>query len=144
MTKAVLAALSTLASPQVRNVATVGGNIMWGSSGSDLRSIYLATGCKVKIWTVAGGEKIVDVAGVIEMRSGFIILELLLPLLNGDFEVSFFRKAKRKEFDLSIANACFVGKRIQGGFQDLQIVFGGTGLAKGKQTHVRAQRWVGG
>ena len=140
MTKAVLSALSTLASPQVRNVATVGGNVMWDSPGSDLRSVYLATGCKVKIWTVTGGEKIVDVAEVIEMRSGLIILEVLIPLLNGDYEVSFFRKARRKEFDLPIANACFVGKRSQGAFQDLQIMFGGTGLAKGKQTHVRAQR----
>ena len=113
---------------------------MWDSPGSDLRSVYLATGCKVKIWTVTGGEKIVDVAEVIEMRSGLIILEVLIPLLNGDYEVSFFRKARRKEFDLPIANACFVGKRSQGAFQDLQIMFGGTGLAKGKQTHVRAQR----
>ena len=113
---------------------------MWGSSGSDLRSIYLATGCKVKIWTVTGGEKIVDVAEVIEMRSGLIILELLLPLLNGDYKVSFFRKARRKEFDLPIANACFVGKRGQRGFQDLQIVFGGTGMAKDKHSHVRVQR----
>ena len=113
---------------------------MWDSPGSDLRTVYLATGCKIKIWTVAGGEKIVDVAEVIEMRSGLIILELLLPLFIGDYEVSFFRKARRKEFDLPIANACFVGKRGQRGFQDLQILFGGTGLAKSKQTHVRAKR----
>ena len=146
MTKAVLSALSTLASPQIRHVATVGGNVNWDSPGSDLRSVYLATGCKVKIWSVEGGEETLDVAEVIKRKSGLIILELLLPRMDdGKVEVSFFRKARRKEFDLPIANGCFVGMRVRGGgddgsFQNLQIVFGGTGLAKGRQSHVRAQR----
>ena len=118
---------------------------MWDSPGSDLRSVYLATGCKVKIWSVEGGEETLDVAEVIKRKSGLIILELLLPRMDdGEVEVSFFRKARRKEFDLPIANGCFVGKCGRGGgdgpFQSLQVVFGGTGLAKGKQTHVRAQR----
>lgn len=115
---------------------------MWDSSGSDLRSVYLASGCKVKIWTVEGGEKTLDVGEVIEMKSGLIILELILPRMDAEFEVSFFRKARRKEFDLPIANGCFVGKRGRAheSFQNLQIVFGGTGLAKGRQSHVRAQR----
>ena len=47
MAEAVLLALSTLASPQVRNVATVGGNVRWDSRGSDLRAVYLAAACKV-------------------------------------------------------------------------------------------------
>ena len=140
MTKAVLSALSTLASPQIRNMATVGGNIMWNSPGSDLRTVYLATSCKVKVWTVEGGEKTLDVGEVIKLKSGFIILELILPKMDVEYEVSFFRKARRKEFDLPIANGCFVGKKRQGSFQNLQIVLGGTGLAKERQTHVRAQR----
>ena len=50
---AVLSALSTLASPQVRNVATVGGNVMWDSRGSDLRAVYLAAACKVQRWEIS-------------------------------------------------------------------------------------------
>jgi CO/xanthine dehydrogenase FAD-binding subunit len=134
---ALIAAILTLASPQVRNVATIGGNVMWDHPGSDLRTIYLAVpGCKIGY---LDGQ-------VADFKDWFyrakdpkaLITELILPATCKD--VYFFRKARRKEFDLPIANACFVASTDR---KEVSIVFGGLESALENTTtrrHVFAKR----
>ena len=47
-------ALLTLASPQVRNIATVGGSVMWTHPSSDLWPLYLVFKAKANVLTKDG------------------------------------------------------------------------------------------
>jgi xanthine dehydrogenase/oxidase len=137
---AIIKALETLASPQVRNVATVGGNAMWDHPCSDLMTVYMATGCKLKI-QCKNGSRLLDFDGDFltkRIKPGRILTEVVLPPPVSGQRVSFFRKARRAEFDLAIANACFyVEEDDKGVFTDVKIAFGGAESlfkeTKGKQ-----------
>ena len=135
---ALLSALSTLGSPQVRNVATVGGNIVWENSGSDLKTLYLAVGCKIRVWTKATGNRaIVNLEAWLSNRGvGDLVEELIIPSLSSD-GVFFYRQARRKQFDLPVANACFVAK------QDgtVKAILGGEKMHMGRK-HVEATKYT--
>ena len=44
-----LQALKNLASPQTRNVATIGGHIQWAHACSDLNPIFMVGNCQIEI-----------------------------------------------------------------------------------------------
>jgi xanthine dehydrogenase/oxidase len=59
---AVKAQLKLFAGTQVRNVATVAGNIITGSPISDLNPIWVATNTSFTLQSLAGGERTVPAA----------------------------------------------------------------------------------
>ena len=128
---ALLQALSTLASPQVRNVATVGGNVAWTHPCTDLIPNYVATGCQFKIHCL-NGMRVLDFDESFlkkKVQPGGMVMEIIIPKRKVSSLVLFFRKARRKEFDMAMANACFHATRRDSSgnniLSDVMIVFGG-------------------
>ena len=57
-----------------------------------------------------------------------VVVKVVLPKPKPDEKVSaaFFRKSRRKTFDLSICNAAFVARVVDNKISSVDVVFGGT------------------
>jgi aerobic carbon-monoxide dehydrogenase medium subunit len=105
---------SWLGSPQIRNLGTVGGNIVSGQPGADVTIPLLALNAKVKVLSKKG-ERIIPLTDffkgpgktVVESASE-IVTEVLFPALKeGETSLS-LRLAKRKALALPILTASLV------------------------------------
>ena len=130
-------ALSSLASAQIRNVASVGGSVMWRHPSSDLMTLYILLGCRIRVQSPDGviTDVLIDETfhtskseEIIRNRS--IILALMIPKSSDHSYIGFYKKSKRKEFALSVVNlgiTCNYGQnKNESFFKDVRIVVGGT------------------
>ncbi len=119
-------ALSILASPQVRNVATIGGSLMWSHARSDMWPLYLAFKAKANVISKNGS---IIIKPVSDLQHGEdIVLSVVIANPGSNIMSTFERKARRKEFDLSIVNMAAVAKLDKAGknIDDISLAFGGT------------------
>ncbi|TRY72731.1 hypothetical protein TCAL_00262 [Tigriopus californicus] len=123
-----LISLRKLASPQIRNVATLGGSILWGHPSSDLMPIYMGLGCSILVQTM-------DESQTVLLKPGFskcsipengIITKIMIPLLDDTHVIRYYRQSKRQEFDLAFATACFTASKDGTTLTDVKIVVGGS------------------
>lgn len=123
-----LSSLRTLASPQIRNVATLGGSVLWGHPSSDLMPIYMALGCSVLVQTM-------DDTHIVPLEPGFskssipengIIIKIIIPIYDDTNIIRYYRQAKRQEFDLPFATACFKGLKDGDQLKDVKVIIGGS------------------
>ena len=151
LANAFLVALSNLASTQIRNVASVGGSIMWKHPSSDLMSLYMVLGCKIRLQEHDGETTDVFIDDSFHsqkseqiLNNKAVITSLILPKLSKSQYIRFFKKSKRKEFALSIFNmAILLTHDITASnktpmFFNVKIVVGGTenpGQFKGSNYH---------
>ncbi|KAM8934726.1 LOW QUALITY PROTEIN: aldehyde oxidase-like [Pelodytes ibericus] len=133
--RVLLQQLGTLAGPQIRNTASVGGNILSRSTTSDLNPV-LAAGCCILNLASTGGIRQIPLDGSFfsGSESSFlkpdeILVSVQIPYSKEGDYVSAFRQAQRQENALPIVTA---GMRVQ--FQgdtdvikDIRIFYGGVG-----------------
>lgn len=133
--RALMEQIKWFAGKQIRNAASVGGNICTASPISDLNPLWMAAGAKFQIID-CGGKTRTAVAKrfflgyrQVDLASSEILLSVLLPW-NRPFEyVKEFKQAHRREDDIAIVNA---GMRIylkekdgQWVVSEASIVYGG-------------------
>lgn len=100
--------LAEIASVQVRNRATIGGNLCNASPAADLAPALIAMGAKV-VLTGTEHKRELDLEnfilgpGVIDLKSGEIMTEILIPPIPKGSGVSFL-KFKRNAMDLSLVS----------------------------------------
>ena len=134
--KVFINALSSLASAQIRNIASIGGSVMWRHPSSDLMVLYILLGCQLR---VRGSDGVVKDIVIDEsfhksksedlLSNGSIILSLIIPKPSSEHFIGFYKKSKRKEFALSIVNLGIILKqdaKRAGNFTNVKIVIGGT------------------
>eukprot|EP00095_Tigriopus_kingsejongensis_P002454 snap_masked-scaffold380_size190731-processed-gene-0.30 protein:Tk02454 transcript:snap_masked-scaffold380_size190731-processed-gene-0.30-mRNA-1 annotation:"aldehyde oxidase 1 isoform x1" len=122
-------AFAKLSSAQVRNVATIGGSLLWGHPSSDLMPIYIALNCKACVSTPFGSMD-TPVAPTFNRNSlppKNVILCVDVPKLSStSYVAEYYRQSRRQEFALAFANACFVARISPAGVIDnVCIVLGG-------------------
>ncbi|XP_042004114.1 xanthine dehydrogenase 1-like isoform X2 [Salvia splendens] len=133
--RAILEQLKWFAGTQIRNVASVGGNICTASPISDLNPLWMAAGAKFHISDCKGNIRIcaaeyffLDYRKV-DLASNEILLFVLLPW-NSRYEfVKAFKQAHRRDDDIAIVNAgmraCLEKKDQKWIVSDASIVYGG-------------------
>ena len=134
-----LKVISSVASPQIRNTASVGGSIMWKHPSSDLMTFYLTLSCKIRLCHPNGtiSDMVIDDSFHFQkcdeiIKNRCIITMLIIPKLSSSQHVGFYKKGKRKEFSLSIMNIGIlvsretVEKDAVRVYKNVRIVFGGT------------------
>ena len=103
------AAAGTLGSIQIRNRATVGGNLCHGSPAADMAAILLAMNCEVEIATGNGARTI----GLDQFFTGpnstvlkrnEILLQLIIPKEIEQFKGIYLKHGPRKAMDIGIVN----------------------------------------
>jgi aerobic carbon-monoxide dehydrogenase medium subunit len=105
---------SWLGSPQIRNLGTVGGNIVSGQPGADVTIPLLALNARIKVLSKKG-ERIIPLTDFFKGpgktvldRASEIVTEVLFPALKeGETSLS-LRLAKRKALALPILAASLV------------------------------------
>ncbi|XP_059609594.1 xanthine dehydrogenase-like [Phlebotomus argentipes] len=151
--KAVVEMLHYFAGKQIRNVASVGGNIMHGSPISDLIPIFTAAQIELEVISVAGEPR------TLRMGPGFftgyrrnlvkpdeILVSLLLPKTSEKQHIVAFKQARRRDDDIAIVNIAVnvIFEPQSNKVASLELAFGGmaptvvtapksSAVARGKQ-----------
>nr|KYP58492.1 Xanthine dehydrogenase [Cajanus cajan] len=110
--KAFIEQLKWFAGTQIRNVASVGGNICTASPISDLNPLWMAARAKFRIIDTKGNIRTVLAENFflpgyrkVDLASGEILLSIFLPW-NRTYEfVKEFKQSHRRDDDIAIVNA---------------------------------------
>ncbi|CAL1409557.1 unnamed protein product [Linum trigynum] len=133
--KGIVEQLKWFAGTQIKNVASVGGNICTASPISDLNPLWMAAKAEFRIVDSKGGIRATQADKFflgyrkVDLQSGEILHSVFLPW-TGQFEyVKEFKQAHRREDDIAIVNA---GMRVsleekgnQWVVSDASIAYGG-------------------
>ncbi|KAL0389343.1 UNVERIFIED_CONTAM: Xanthine dehydrogenase 1 [Sesamum calycinum] len=133
--RSILEQLKWFAGMQIRNVASVGGNICTASPISDLNPLWMAAGARFKISDCRGITRVCPAEifflgyRKVDLASNEILLSIFLPW-NSPYEfVKEFKQAHRRDDDIAIVNA---GMRVyleekdqKWVVSDASIVYGG-------------------
>ncbi|GAB0094386.1 Xanthine dehydrogenase [Sergentomyia squamirostris] len=132
--KAVVTMLHYFAGKQIRNVASVGGNIMHGSPISDLIPIFTAARVELTVINVNGEHRSVRMGpGFFTsyrknlVKSDEVLVSLTLPWTNPDQHFVSLKQSRRRDDDIAIVNIA-VNVNFQQGtqtVQNLDTAFGG-------------------
>ncbi|KAG8389014.1 hypothetical protein BUALT_Bualt02G0185300 [Buddleja alternifolia] len=133
--RSILEQLKWFAGTQIRNVASIGGNICTASPISDLNPLWMASGAKFQISDCKGNIRICPAENFflgyrkVDLASNEILVSVLLPW-NKPYEfVKEFKQAHRRDDDIAIVNAgmrVFLGRREKKWVvSDASIVYGG-------------------
>ncbi|XP_020540685.1 xanthine dehydrogenase 1 isoform X2 [Jatropha curcas] len=133
--KALIEQLKWFAGTQIKNVASIGGNICTASPISDLNPLWMAArakfrivNCKGHIRTVLAENFFLDYRKV-DLASDEVLLSVFLPWTRPFEYVKEFKQAHRRDDDIAIVNAgmrVFLeekGKELV--VSDASIVYGG-------------------
>ncbi|XVE78883.1 hypothetical protein DITRI_Ditri14bG0013900 [Diplodiscus trichospermus] len=133
--KAFIEQLKWFAGTQIKNVASVGGNVCTASPISDLNPLWMAARAKFRIINFSGnvrttlaenfflGYRKVDLAG------DEILLSIFLPWTRPFEYVKEFKQAHRRDDDIAVVNAgmrvCLEEKGDEWVVSDASIAYGG-------------------
>ncbi|KAJ7054085.1 xanthine dehydrogenase [Mycena amicta] len=132
--EAIRTQLRFFAGLQIRNVASVGGNIATASPISDLNPVWVATGATI---LAASPEQPEFTLPMAEFFTGYrkttlpqnaVIVKVIVPLnASNDREVvRAYKQAKRRDDDIAIVTACFLIRvSPEGTISHARLAFGG-------------------
>ncbi|KAI8322904.1 xanthine dehydrogenase [Martensiomyces pterosporus] len=125
--------LRYFAGNQIRNVATIAGNIATASPISDLNPVFMAAGAVVTLASSTGGRRQVPMSEFFlgyrrtAMQSGEVLLSVAVPFNSEGEVVRAFKQAKRKDDDIAIVT-CGLRVRVDkdtGKVSDAAFAYGG-------------------
>lgn len=122
--------LNVFASLQIRNVATIGGNIASASPIGDLLPLFFVYEAKIKLKSL-NSERIIKIEDFIlgyrktDIKSDELIYEIIIPKYNKSYVIKLYKVSKRKDLDISTVNAAFKLKLTNNKVNSIKIAFGG-------------------
>lgn len=123
--------LRLFASPQIRNVATLVGNIANASPIADTLPFLFVMEAQLEIQGAQGKRRVAinhfyKGYKKIDLKKGEWISGVLIPQLAKDERLYLYKVSQRRDLDISTVNAGFFIKG-QGEIKDLRIAYGGVG-----------------
>jgi len=121
--------LNVFASKQIRNIATLGGNIGTASPIGDSIPLLIAYNAKLKLIN-RSGERQISIEESIkgyrktDLRKGEIIHSIIIPKPNNRI-IQFYKVSKRKDLDISTVNAGYGLKLTNNKVTDICLAYGG-------------------
>jgi len=109
---AMLENMQWFAGEQIRNVATLAGNIVTASPISDLNPIFVACGAVLHLASAAGGAREVPLSEFFlgyrktAIRPTEVVVAVYVPHTRALEYTMAFKQARRKDDDIAVANAC--------------------------------------
>jgi xanthine dehydrogenase small subunit len=117
-------------SPQIKNVATLGGNIANGSPIGDTMPALFVLNAQVEL----RGARGVRQANINNFYSGYrqtiattdeLISRIVIPCLGSGEKLKLFKVSKRQDLDISTFSAAFWLKIARGTIENIRIAYGG-------------------
>lgn len=118
-----------MASPQVRNRGTVGGNLCNAAPSADMAGPLIALGTKVKFQTKQGArtvklEEFFTGPGETLIRGKGLLTAIIVPIPKKGTKAAYQVLTRREAMDLSIVSAAAMVKKERGKIKDARIVLG--------------------
>ncbi|MEY2550496.1 MAG: xanthine dehydrogenase large subunit, partial [Verrucomicrobiota bacterium] len=145
--------LSVFGSRQIRNRATLGGNLVTASPIGDSAPVLLALGASVVIASAAG-ERVVSLDDFFvayrktALQPGEILKFIVLPRPQAGIETRrhFYKVSRRREMDISTVAGCFAVSLDQNGIiTNARLAYGGVAAlpvrAKKTEAALIGKRW---
>ena len=122
--------LSVFASKQIRNLATIGGNIATASPISDTLPLLFALDAKLKLTSGAGSREVVIqdfITGYRKtvLQKGEIIEAVIIPKQSGNVITKYYKVSKRKDVDISSVSAGFTVELKKSIVNKIILAYGG-------------------
>ncbi|XP_033106656.1 xanthine dehydrogenase/oxidase-like [Anneissia japonica] len=144
--------LHWFAGEQIRNVASIGGNIITGSPISDLNPIFMAAGCTLEVADTEGVRRLFPIANNFftgyrtnAMELSETLISITVPYTNKSEHFKAFKQAHRRDDDISIVNAAFRVDLQDDVIQSCSMAFGGmaptTKLASKTMNKIIGRTW---
>ena len=115
-------AAGTLGSIQIRNRATIGGNLCHGSPAADMAAILLAMNCEVKIATGNGAktmglDRFFTGPNSTVLNRNEVLSQIIIPKEIEQFKGIYLKHGPRKAMDIGIVNiAILLDADVSSGF----------------------------
>lgn len=124
-----------IGSTQIRNVATIGGNVANAFAGADGIPGLMAMDAKVKVINAQGEtyvkeiERILLGGGKNSLRPDEVIIEIIIPILGQGYKSAFAKVGSRSRVTIAKMNIAAVVKvnEANGMIEDARIVLGALG-----------------
>ncbi|CAL1534993.1 unnamed protein product [Lymnaea stagnalis] len=133
---AIVEMLRWFASHQIRNVASVAGNIMTASPISDLNPLLLASEARVTVQSKERGQRVLKMDK--DFFTGYrktavdddeVLVSITIPFTKKGQYFNGFKQALRKDDDISLVNAgMMVSLSVDNTIIGMSLAFGGMGL----------------
>ena len=144
--------LRWFAGKQIRNVGSLGGNIMTGSPISDLNPIFMASNCTL---TLASQNKTRTVKLDQHFYTGYrktlvepheVLVNITIPFTQENEHFVAFKQARRRDDDIAIVNgAFFYSLDNERKISEARMAFGGlsfvTKMAIKTADHLKGKSW---
>ncbi|WZL73837.1 FAD binding domain-containing protein [Clostridiaceae bacterium 35-E11] len=124
-----------IGSTQIRNVATIGGNVANAFAGADAIPGLIAMDAKVKVLNAQGETYVKEVeqillgAGKNSLKPDEAIIEIIIPALGKDYQSAFAKVGSRSRVTIAKMNIAAVVKVNEDNqmIEDVRIVLGALG-----------------
>lgn len=109
--KAVIEQLRWFAGAQIRNVSSLGGNIVTASPISDLNPLWIATGAVFTVMGSGGATRKIEAKDFflgyrkVDLKAGEILASVFMPFTKQFEYVKEFKQAHRRDDDIALVNA---------------------------------------
>ena len=136
--------LRYFASRQIKNRATVGGNLCNASPIGDLAPVLLSLGAAVELRSAAGSREVALDEFFLAyrqtaLRPGEILAAVLLPDLPASARAGAYKVSKRRELDIStVAAGCYVELDPDGRVSLARIAYGGMAATPARARRLEA------
>lgn len=121
---------SHVGSPQIRNLGTIGGNVVNASVAGDSPTTFLTYGAEVVLKSVKG-ERIMTIEdfnkgpGNCQIRSDELLTEVRFPIPSENEAISYFKIGKRKSLAIVVlAVSLYVKRTDDNRIDDCRVVLG--------------------
>ena len=120
-------AIGLMASPPIRNRATIAGNLCTASPAADTAPPLLVLDALVKMESIRG-ERIVPLSEFFlgpektVMRPDEILTEVIIPVQEGNS--AFMKLGRRKAFTLAVVSAAAFARTRKGKFEEVRVALG--------------------
>ncbi|SFD30778.1 xanthine dehydrogenase FAD-binding subunit XdhB [Clostridium uliginosum] len=120
----------SMGGPQVRNMATIGGNVCNGAVSADSAPSLFCLNAKVRLKNKYG-ERIIPIQdfykgpGKVDIKSDEILISLIIEKESYENTIGHYIKfSNRKAMDIAMVSVCVVSSIENGKFNDLRIALG--------------------
>lgn len=120
----------SMGGPQIRNMATIGGNVCNGAVSADSAPSLFAFNAKLKLMRFQG-ERIVPIEqfykgpGRVDIKADEILISILIEKKDYEGAIgTYIKYSNRKAMDISMLGVCVVVNREENKFKDLRIALG--------------------
>lgn len=114
---------------QLRNMATIGGNICNASPSADTLIALYALNARLKLKRVEGTRTVpiddfITGPGSTELESGEFLESVIIPKISDGYEHYFKKIGRRNALDISVCSMGFLLKTDSGEIEDVRIAYG--------------------